>query len=63
MPENKETPADPDALLARIEAALVRGETAAGQLGARQQRLRVAARQALDILDRLIDSTEDETDG
>ena len=57
-------PADQGAaLLSRIDAALARGEAAAARLDDRQRQLRVAARSALDILDRLIDCDQEQADG
>jgi|GEM_PF-3345365 hypothetical protein len=44
-----------DDLIARIEAALARGEAAAARLERRHAILRQAARETLDGLDRLIE--------
>ncbi len=62
MPQRQPFP-ESAALLARIDAALARGEAAAARLDAQQRNLRVAAREALGILDRLIDSGEEEKHG
>ena len=63
MPQNEQTASDVAALLARIDSALTRGEQAAAHLDDRQRRLRQAARSALDVIDRLIDSMPEEADG